>query len=49
MFFFCRILQATRESYTWLRDYCTAIKYGRLHPFTSVERKAREATRKDPW
>jgi hypothetical protein len=46
---FCHFLQATRESYTWLRDYCTAIKYGRLHPFTSVERKAREATRKDPW
>jgi hypothetical protein len=46
---FCHVLQATRESYTWLRDYCTAIKYGRLHPFTLVERKAREATRKDPW
>ncbi|WIA23872.1 hypothetical protein OEZ85_013522 [Tetradesmus obliquus] len=44
-----RVAEVTREGYTWLRDYCTAIKYGRLHPFTTVERKAREATRKDPW
>lgn len=37
------------EGYTWLRDYITAIKNGRLHPFTLVERKAREATRNEPW
>lgn len=33
----------------WLRDYITAIKNGHIHPFTSIERKTREATRNEPW
>jgi hypothetical protein len=40
---------AYRESASWLRDYITAIKYGQFHPFTKLERKAREATRNEPW
>ena len=33
----------------WLRDYITAIKKGNLHPFTTMERKVREATRNEAW
>ena len=40
---------ALHDAYAWLRDYVTAIKAGQLHPFTHVERLAREATRRDPW
>jgi hypothetical protein len=40
---------ALHDAYAWLRDYLTAIKAGQLHPFTRVERLAREATRRDPW
>ena len=40
---------AYKESIEWLRDYITAIKQGKLHPFTKLERKAREATRNEPW
>jgi hypothetical protein len=32
-----------------LRDYITAIKHGRIHPFTLTERRVREATRNDGW
>ncbi|GLI60022.1 hypothetical protein VaNZ11_002086 [Volvox africanus] len=37
------------EAASWLRDYITAIKNGRLHPFSLVERKARAATRNEAW
>lgn len=40
---------AYKESVEWLRDYITAIKQGKFHPFTKLERKAREATRNEPW
>ena len=40
---------AAGEVARWLRDYLTAVRSGRLHPFSIVERKAREATRRDPW
>jgi hypothetical protein len=40
---------AYKESIEWLRDYITAIKQGKLHPFTKLERRAREATRNEPW
>ncbi|GAB4817208.1 hypothetical protein N2152v2_004254 [Parachlorella kessleri] len=40
---------ASKESYEWLRDYVTAIRSGRWHPFTPTERKARAATRNQPW
>ena len=40
---------ALHDAYAWLRDYLTAIRAGQLHPFTRVERTAREATRRDPW
>jgi hypothetical protein len=43
------VVDSAKESYAWLRDYITAIKHGRLHPFTLLERKAREATRNQPW
>ncbi len=33
----------------WLRDYITAIKKGKIHPFTTMERKVREATRNEAW
>lgn len=33
----------------WLRDYITAIKKGNLHPFSTMERKVREATRNEAW
>lgn len=42
-------LEQTKESIAWLRDYITAIKNGRFHPFTPLERKAREATRNEAW
>lgn len=38
-----------RIASAWLRDYVTAIKNGHIHPFTSMERKAREATRNEAW
>lgn len=43
------LVETAKEGYAWLRDYITAIKNGRLHPYTAVERKAREATRNEPW
>jgi hypothetical protein len=42
-------MAALHDAYVWLRDYLTAIRSGQLHPFTRVERLAREATRRDPW
>ncbi len=42
-------LSAYKEGAAWLRDYVTAIKNGQLHPYTKLERKAREATRNEPW
>ncbi|KAI3426323.1 hypothetical protein D9Q98_008696 [Chlorella vulgaris] len=33
----------------WLRDYSTAVKHGSIKPFTATERKARAATRNQPW
>jgi hypothetical protein len=44
-----RLSEKIRESTAWLKDYITAIKHGQLHPFTPMERKAREATRNEPW
>ncbi|GMH39165.1 hypothetical protein BSKO_07063 [Bryopsis sp. KO-2023] len=41
--------QYAQNAKSWLRDYCTAIKWRRWHPFTPLERKAREATRNEPW
>lgn len=46
---FEKFVEASRAGAAWLRDYITAIKNGRFHPFTAVERKAREATRNEPW
>lgn len=34
---------------SWVRDYVTAIKHGRWHPYTPTERKARAATRNEAW
>lgn len=42
-------VSACKEGASWLRDYITAIKSGQYHPFTKMERKAREATRNEPW
>lgn len=42
-------LSSVKESAAWLRDYITAIKHGRLHPYTPTERKTREATRNEAW
>ena len=42
-------MEQTKDSIAWLRDYVTAIKNGRFHPFTVLERKAREATRNEAW
>ncbi len=42
-------MSACKEGASWLRDYITAIKSGQYHPFTKLERKAREATRNEPW
>lgn len=41
--------QYARDAKAWVRDYCTAIKWGRWHPFTPMERKTREATRNEAW
>ena len=41
--------EQTKDGVAWLRDYITAIKSGRFHPFTALERKAREATRNEAW
>lgn len=38
-----------QQTAAWLRDYLTAVKHGRWHPFTSMERRVREATRNEPW
>lgn len=46
---FEKFFEASKAGAAWLRDYITAIKNGRFHPFTAVERKAREATRNEPW
>eukprot|EP00210_Caulerpa_lentillifera_P004338 g4137.t1 len=42
------ILYAKEIRY-WFRDYITAIRHGRFHPFTPLERRVREATRNEPW
>ena len=42
-------IQYAKNLSCWFRDYITAIKHGRLHPFTPLERKTREATRNEPW
>ena len=42
-------VEQTKDGVAWLRDYITAIKSGRFHPFTALERKAREATRNEAW
>lgn len=42
-------VQYAKNLSCWFRDYITAIKHGRLHPFTPLERKVREATRNEPW
>ncbi|KAL0033769.1 hypothetical protein WJX77_004657 [Trebouxia sp. C0004] len=42
-------MEQTKDSIAWLRDYVTAIKNGRFHPFTALERKTREATRNEAW
>ncbi|KAK9829298.1 hypothetical protein WJX72_005017 [[Myrmecia] bisecta] len=42
------VVQA-KDAVAWLRDYITAIKHGQLHPYTPLERKAREATRNEAW
>ena len=42
-------LAVYKEGAAWLRDYVTAIKNGQFHPYTKLERKAREATRNEPW
>jgi hypothetical protein len=44
-----KLTEKVKESAAWLKDYLTAIKHGQLHPFTPMERKAREATRNEPW
>jgi hypothetical protein len=33
----------------WMKDYLSAVREGRLHPYTGVERKARAATKDIPW
>ncbi|CAD7695412.1 unnamed protein product [Ostreobium quekettii] len=40
---------SVRDAANWLRDYLTAIRHGQFHPFTPIERKAREATRNEAW
>lgn len=39
----------TEEAIAWVRDYLRALRHGRLKPFTFTERKARAATRAEPW
>lgn len=39
----------TDEALAWVRDYLRALRHGRLKPFTFTERKARAATRAEPW
>ncbi|KAK9821166.1 hypothetical protein WJX74_003656 [Apatococcus lobatus] len=41
--------QHTKDAACWFRDYLTAIKHGRWHPFTLLERKVRAMTRNEPW
>ncbi|GLC33495.1 hypothetical protein PLESTB_000081200 [Pleodorina starrii] len=41
--------QFIMDAALWLRDYVTAIRNGRVHPFSVVERKARTATRNQTW
>ena len=43
------VVNATVESYRWVRDYYTAVKNGQYRPFTALERKVREATRNEAW
>jgi hypothetical protein len=33
----------------WLKDYLSAVREAKLHPFTKTERKARSATKDIPW
>ena len=42
------VTRATQTA-AWLRDYLTAVRHGRWHPYTPMERRAREATRNEPW
>eukprot|EP00890_Picochlorum_soloecismus_P005760 jgi/Picsp_1/6185/NSC_03539-R1_arf-gap domain 5 len=34
---------------SWLHDYTTAVKHGRVKPYSRIERKTRAATRNKPW
>ncbi|KAL6783748.1 hypothetical protein ACKKBF_B05645 [Auxenochlorella protothecoides x Auxenochlorella symbiontica] len=43
------VTEAAKDAGAWLRDYVTAIKNGRWHPFNATERAARAATRNEPW
>eukprot|EP00192_Tetraselmis_astigmatica_P024769 CAMPEP_0117676278 /NCGR_PEP_ID=MMETSP0804-20121206/16072_1 /TAXON_ID=1074897 /ORGANISM="Tetraselmis astigmatica, Strain CCMP880" /LENGTH=827 /DNA_ID=CAMNT_0005485375 /DNA_START=220 /DNA_END=2703 /DNA_ORIENTATION=+ len=43
------VVERAVESYRWVRDYYTAVKNGHYQPFSALERKAREATRNEPW
>ena len=33
----------------WVRDYVQAVREGHVHPFSLLERRARAATRDEPW
>ena len=39
----------TQEVRAWIVDYITAIKLGKWHPFTPLERLVRQATRNEAW
>lgn len=43
------VMDGVVESYRWVRDYATAVKNGQYIPYSPIERKAREATRNEPW
>ncbi len=38
-----------QKASAFLNDYTTAVREGRVHPFTAVERTCRAATRDEPW
>ena len=38
-----------KAAQAWFVDYITAIKNGKLHPFTYLERLVRLATRNEAW
>ena len=41
--------EKVKDAGAWVKDYSTALKHGRLRPFTMTERKTRAATRNEPW